>query len=181
MEAKLEIKKLGEPTIAGFDDYFGKGTWDILSMCGISLAWQTLITLGYDLEATAKDSAEFDDLWERKQAICPYAVSCALQQFLGIDPPTKEELADLVFSCPNKFNPQYVEWQLQDKVIQAVLDTASVLNSTVESGIDPRFRNKAGLFKWVEFLEKDSKLLKEEGLDKIFDPAKNEVESDSTC
>jgi hypothetical protein len=34
---------------------------------------------------------------------------------------------------------------------------------------------------WVEFLENDPELLKEEGLDKAFDPVKNEIVSDSAC
>jgi hypothetical protein len=168
---KMEIEEFGEPTIEGFAAYFGKGSWDTVVKCSISLAWQTLITLGYDLKAAVIESAEFDDLWERRQAIYPYALLCALQQFLGVGPPNIEELADLVFSCSNKFNPQYIEWQLQDKVIQAVLETASALNSTVDRGIDPLFRNQTGLFTWAEFLETDPKLLKAEGLDKPFLPA----------
>jgi hypothetical protein len=167
----MEIEELGEPAITGFEGSFGKDTGDMLVKCGVSLAWQTLITLGYDFEAAARDSAGSDDLWERKQAIYPYALLCALRQFLGIGLPNKEELADIVFSHPDKFNNQYVEWQLRDTVIQAVLDTVSALNSTVDPATEPRLRNQAGLFAWVEFLENDPELLKKEGLHKPFNPA----------
>jgi hypothetical protein len=169
------MKETEDPAIACLAPYFKNGIFDIIVKCGVSLAWQTLITLGYDIEAAAGDSAESDDLWERKQAIYPYALACALQQYLDIGLPGKEDLEEIVFNNPHKFNPQYVEWQLQDKVILAVLDTASVLNSPIDHAIDLQFRGKAGLLKWAEFLENDPKLLKKERLDKPFDPAGEDI------